>query len=91
MEELFKELAKQIPSLVALILLVFFGIKASRETIASFQNRMLERDNQIEKFAETLKSVNMQVLEVIRENSTALGQNSQILATVHREMHRNEK
>lgn len=52
---------------------------------------MLERDNQIEKFAETLKSVNMQVLEVIRENSTALGQNSQILATVHREMHRNEK
>lgn len=85
------ELAKQVPSLVCLVVLVVYGLRGMAEQSADFTKRIEMRDAQLERFNQAYAHTSEQFVKAITDSSLVIGENSRVLAEVSRRLEATER
>ncbi len=85
------ELAKQVPSLVCLVVLVVYGLRGMEDQNDQFARRIEARDAQLDRFNAAYATTTEQFVKAIAESNRVIGENSRVLAEVSRRLEMAEK
>ncbi len=80
------ELAKQVPSLVCLVVLVVYGLRGMETQNEQFAERIKARDAQLDRFNAAYIATTEQFVKTIAESNRVIGENSRVLAEVSRRL-----
>lgn len=80
------ELAKQVPALACLVVLVVYGLRGMEAQNDQLTKRIEARDAQLDRFNAAYATTTEQFVKAIAESNRVIGENSRVLAEVSRRL-----